>query len=205
MSKNLISGKEFKEMPILSSYAPFYESYLDSIYRVMYQSLEAHPRTTAFRFELHLPIDLYVNIDRLTERFVASLKSKLKHARVQSNNPSAHGTDVRYVWALEYSQTERMHYHFILFLNRDAYRSFGLFEEGRKNIYNRIVEAWASALGIKLFKNAQGLVYIPDNPVYALSKNLQENIDSFFYRASYLAKVDTKMNGSRHSFGSSKR
>ncbi|MEA3172408.1 MAG: hypothetical protein QOI97_5356 [Pseudomonas sp.] len=45
----------------------------------------------------------------------------------------------------------------------DAFNALGKFEPGRDNMFNRLVEAWASALGLSV-EAVSGLVEIPPNP-----------------------------------------
>jgi hypothetical protein len=90
-------------------------------------------------------------------------------------------------------------------LNRDAYRSLGDYLSGNSNLMHRIVEAWASALGIEAFA-ARGLVYIPDNAVYHVDADNPDSIADCFRRASYLCKVRSKdFHDGSHSFGNSRR
>lgn len=206
-----INDTHYKGLPLMIKHGPYYVSYLETIYRVMHQAMEAHPRTAAFRFDLHLPSDdgdpkkkLWIDglIDRLINRFIDSLKSQIKYARAKAQraNPYAHTTDIRYIWAREYSKVGKMHFHFVLFLNRDAYHKFGCFGSDRENTYNRVLQAWSSALGF----DCTGLVPVPQNAVYELNRNNQQQINEFFHRASYLAKVATKSQGSLHDFGGSR-
>ena len=198
-----INDTHYKGLPLMTEHGPFFVSYLETIHRVMCQAIGAHPRTVAFRFDLRLPDDyFYFEENRLIDRFIESLKSKIRHARAkaQRTNPYAHTTDIRYVWAREYGVDGRMHFHFVLFLNRDAYHTLGDFKPGRDNTYNRIMQAWNSALGAQY----TGLVHAADNAAYELSANKLHQIEAFFHRASYLAKVATKSQGSRHDFGGSR-
>lgn len=192
----------------MNTHGPLYTDYLEKLHSVMCTSLEAHPRTSAFRFDLRLPADYPIaKIDRLIDRFIASLKSQITHSRSKALklNKYAHKTDIRYVWAREHGQEGRAHYHFVLFLNHDAINSFGHFEEGRSNLYNRIVKAWCAALGLDSFSNTCGLVHVPDNAIYKISSHDTTSQDNLFHRASYLAKTATKKEGIKHCFGGSRK
>lgn len=193
----------------MSSKGPFVERYLDRIVEVMNASVDAHPRTFAVRFDLHvLDGEWLLDEDRLIDRFLASLKTKIRVARARSERESkngwAHKSDVRYVWAREYGESGNPHYHFVLFLNRDAFNAIGTYGVDRRNLFSRILEAWASAQRLTV-DEALGLVYVPRNASYWIDADDQEMQDELFYRASYLAKASTKQVGSRHSFGSSRR
>lgn len=189
---------------------PFHSQYLDHIINVLERALDAHPRTLAIRFDLHIPKDMiFVQEDRLMDRFVSSLKRKIKWARYRASRRSsvgrAHHSDVRYVWAKEYGRhgEERPHYHFVLFLNRDAFRAMGRYQVGRDNLYSRILEAWASALRQEP-DDLVGLLHVPANALYPIDYDDLASQDKLFHRASYLAKAATKRHSSRHSFGASR-
>jgi hypothetical protein len=89
-------------------------------------------------------------------------------------------------------------------LNYDAFNALGKFESGRSNMFNRLEEAWASALGLPV-EAVRGLVEIPSNPTYCLRRNDPQGQADFFYRASYLCKAATKVYGDgQHGFGASR-
>lgn len=193
----------------MRSKGPFVGKYLDRIIEVMNDSVDAHPRTFAVRFDLHIRNgEWLLDEDRLIDRFLASLKKKIRVARTraerESKNGWAHRSDVRYVWAREYGASGNPHYHFVLFLNRDAFNAIGTYGADRRNLFSRILEAWASAQTLTV-DESQGLVHVPRNASYWIDADDQEMQDELFYRASYLAKVSSKQVGSRHSFGSSRR
>ena len=49
------------------------------------------------------------------------------------------------------------------------YHSLGLINSDKKNMSSRIIEAWASAMGLSL-DQARGLVYFPNNGIYRLNQ-----------------------------------
>jgi hypothetical protein len=52
---------------------------------------------------------------------------------------------------------------------------------------------------------ANGLVHMPDNPMYRMRADDPQSISAFFYRASYLCKAQTKSFGfGQHGFGTSR-
>lgn len=207
-NKNTTSGTHYKGLQIMDSHGPLCTDYLEKIHSVTCNSLESHPRTSAFRFDLRLPANYPpAKEDRLIDRFISSLKSQIEHSRNRASTSKkyVHKTDVRYVWAREYSQEGRAHFHFALFLNYDAINTLGCFEEGRDNLYNRIVKAWCVALKMDSFSSTCGLVHIPDNATYKISSHDINSQESFFHRASYLAKKASKIEGIKHSFGGSRK
>ncbi|MBX9899604.1 MAG: inovirus Gp2 family protein, partial [Burkholderiaceae bacterium] len=90
-------------------------------------------------------------------------------------------------------------------LNYDAFCSLGKFSLGRSNMFNRLQEAWATALGLPV-EAVFGLVHVPPNAYYHIYRDNFASISEFFYRSSYLCKAATKsfVNGC-HGFGASRR
>lgn len=69
---------------------------------------------------------------------------------------------------------------------------------------NRVCEAWASALRLSV-ERAKALVHFPEHPSYELRRDDPESIDSFFQRASYLCKAESKQYGyGHHGYGVSR-
>lgn len=204
----LVLGDQFEQYPIIHSRGPMVERYLNTLQRVLDNSLDDHPRTFAFRVDLRMPsYSLDYDDNRLMERFIASLKKKLKHNREMARK-AANGwvpdTRVRYVWAREMVDAGKPHFHFMIFVNRDAFHKLGIYELGRDNMYNRLIQAWASALSLNA-EQAFGLVHIPANAMYELNADFFQSQNEAFFRASYFAKFQTKSYGAgRHTFGGSR-
>ena len=201
----------YQGLTIQADKGPFILEYLHKLYQTMARSIDQYQRVFAFRFDLRLPEDHYphnvLNGNEIIDRFIEAFKAKIRHNRELAfrENKYAHDSVVRYVWAREIGQQHgHPHYHFVIFLNYDAFCALGKFEPGRNNIFNRLNESWASALGCS-FDTTVGLVEIPENPCYHLHRNNNESIAEFFYRASYLCKSATKYFGNGiHGFGSSR-
>ena len=144
--------------------------------------------------------------NEVISRFIESVKAKIRHNRIcaRQRSPYAHDTKVRYVWARETGDDQRVHYHAVILVNHDAFFTLGRFGSESSNMANRFIEAWASALGLRL-DLAAGLVHFPDNPVYRITRNSPLEFAAFFQRASYLCKAETKHFGHcHHGFGSSR-
>lgn len=206
--KSIINAAHYENLPIMECKGPFYEADLEKIHTVTFNALAEHPRTAAFRFDLHLPGPYhFVERSRLMERFCASLCGQIENSRQNAKlkNVAAHMTGSRFIWSRECAPDGREHYHLVLFLNYNAIKVFGNFKAGLNNLYNRIVKAWCSALAINSFEEVCGLVHIPANAVYEVRRDNQQSIDKFFYRASYLAKTATKIQDGRHRVGGSRR
>lgn len=205
--RKVLSNDFYEGIPILRSKEGMVEKYLQTTKSVFDKSLEDHPRTFAFRVDLHLPSDFPLeNEPRLLERFVSSFKSKVNHSRMikKQSNPKAAETKIRYIRAREQDSSKLPHYHFMFLLNHDAFFALGTYELGRDNLFNRLVEAWASALNMNPGQ-ILGLVHIPNNPGYRIDRGDSESFEAAFSRASYLAKLSTKQYGiGRHPFGASR-
>lgn len=203
----LVYGSTYEGYPVMQDKGPFIKRGLNRIIDVMHASLAEHPRTFAVRIDLRYPLGLKTLPEaRLIDRFISSLKSKIQHARIRAGRRAeyrVHQTSVRYVWGREIGQKGNPHYHFVIFLNRDAFNSLGKYGRGRDNLFNRISEAWASALGIA-DEDAIGLAEIPKNAKYSIRADDFDSQDDFIYRASYLAKAATKVTGHRQRFGGSR-
>lgn len=202
----LVNGSYFEGYRLMNDKGPFVHKHLEKIVDVMQLALGEHPRTFAFRIDLRLPSDWGTwDERRLIDRFISSFKAKIIHSRdmAKRRSPRAHQTAIRYVWAREEGQGGRPHYHFVIFLNNDAFNNLGTYQLGRDNLFNRMTEAWASALGIAP-DAAEGLVHIAKNAVYRIKTGDLHSQNELFHRASYLAKYATKVRGSRHCFGGSR-
>lgn len=161
------------------------------------------------RFDLHVPDNYAMSAltdNSLIARFFASLKSKIACSQAHSMRAGnrVNQTDLRYIWCRESSTFGRTHFHVAILVNQDAYAFIGKFDLTSNNMFTRIHEAWASALGIYV-DDVLGLVNIPPNPVYLLHRDDEQSIQEAFYRVSYLSKLDTKQfDAGIHSFGSSR-
>ncbi len=196
-------SKIFKGFPLMYEKGPFIREHLQRMHDVMLQALNDYAQVFAFRVDLKLPasgiLPDYAFTNDVIKRFLASFKAKIEHNRsvAKRNNRYAHVSKVRYAWAREVAGSERPHYHLVILLNRSSFHKLGDFKSKRGNIFNRLEEAWASALSLDR-EVIKGLVNIPANPVYELIRSDLRGQEAFFHRASYLCKVTTKEYGSRH-------
>ena len=183
--------------------------YLDRTFRNIQRALDEHGRVCMIRVDLHVPNNCHPiakNGNQLMSKFIASLRAKIKHSQNQSikEGNRVHSTEVRFLWCREVSSTGGVHYHVVLLLNHDAYRSIGKFDLESDNMYSRIHEAWGSALGMHP-ADLLGLIHIPINPTYCIFRNDFQSFQDAFYRASYLCKMETKdYEQGIHSFGGSR-
>ena len=205
----LFFGESYEGFDVLHQYAPLIEEYLSRALYVARLALVTHPRTFAFRVDLRFPANQLIDdaqTHKPLERFFKSLQAKIKHNRLLRAKESgrAHGTAVSYIWCRELGEHGVPHYHLAILLNRDAFFKLGKFETGRKNLFNLMVEAWASALKLPV-KDVFGLVEAPENPTYSLTRDDWDAFNAFFKRVSYFCKAETKHFGDGvHSFGTSR-
>ena len=190
---------------VIKSRGPINETYLNRIKETINKALNEHPRTIAIRADLRLPDfhdgdnpAYFVRSDHeVISRFFASFKAQLSHdqKKRRQSGVRVHHNTLRYVWVRENNQEHKKHFHILIFLNKDTYRFIGEYESSKNAIANMIRKAWTSALGLKP-GDSNHLVHFPENPFYILNKNNTNNFtstyDSLHYRASYLAKIETK-------------
>jgi len=205
----LFFGESYEGFDVLKQHAPLFEEYLSRVLCVTRLALLIHPRTFAFRIDLRFPAGQLIDdaqTNKPLERFFASLRAKIHHNRKSRVEEAgyAHNTAVSYVWCREIGEHGVPHYHLAILLNRDAFFKLGKFKIGRKNLYNILIEAWASALKLPV-KDSKGLVEIPENPTYALTSDDRDAFNDFFRRVSYFCKAKSKHFGDGvHSFGTSR-
>ncbi|MGR5118491.1 inovirus Gp2 family protein [Vibrio astriarenae] len=220
----LTTDDHYQGMRIYNDKGPVITQYLEQMNATMQRSLLDHPRTLVVRFDLYFP-DNGVDNDQMSRdmgllspeeqpevisRFVKSLKSQIRSdlARRMNAGKRVHPCRLRYVWAREYSSTERLHYHVAIMVNYDTYRMAGRFKDPRNGLALMATQAWHRVLNLEYFGNSR-LVRFPDNPSYVLYANdpdLNLVYANCFYRLSYFAKSETKMYGQHlRSFGCSQK
>ena len=211
-NKNLLIhyGGDYCGLPVQGDKGPFFQQYLERLQGVIDSALQQYSRVLAFRIDLRFPVGIILPDDHCTnkviERFIKSLKAKISNNRknARQENKYAHDSVVRFVWTREVGSNGKPHYHMAILLNFDAFNALGKFETGRDNMFNRLEQAWASALGLSV-EAVRGLVEIPANSAYCLRRNDPQSQADFFYRASYLCKVATKVYGNgQHGFDASR-
>lgn len=210
---SLVDEPTYQGFPLVATETGFIREYLDSTYATIQKALAEHPRLLAVRFDLHFPTGMPTFPEGWSntaiQRFVDALKARVAadRRRAARHNPYAHQTTVRYVWVREIGESAgRPHYHVLLLLNRDAYYTMGRLGSGHRNMWCRVQEAWASALGLAL-EHAAGLVHVPRNAEYRIDRQQgAAGLHALMQRVSYLCKVRSKQYGDgRHAFGCSRR
>ncbi|MEP9320348.1 inovirus Gp2 family protein [Pseudomonas sp. LABIM340] len=206
----LHSVSTFQGLPVMAEKGPFIEQYLSRLHNTIERSLRQYARVFALRVDLRLPLGVelpdYAYTNEIISRFLESFKAKIEHdrRRARTRYRYAHDSRVRYVWAREESRGERPHYHLLILLNGDAYFTVGKKTSSEQNIFHRLQEAWASALGLAV-EEVSGLVEIPRAAGYLVSRVDEGELANLFHRASYLCKAATKSYGDgQHGFGCSR-
>jgi len=204
----LVDSQEWQEAPLLEHRGPYIKEYLIRSQETIIHAVRCHKRVMAVRCDLRLPTDAVDLESRRITKFLSSLKAKLEadQRRKAREGRRSYRTSLRYIWVKEQTRSANPHYHCCLLLNGNAYHHLGDFTRG-SNMAARIVQAWASALGISASECA-GLVHFPRNPVYYLNGNApsyEQAYRNLLTRVSYFAKAATKPFGDNsHHFGCSR-
>ena len=204
----LLHGDHFHGYPVQTSHGYLITNYLQRIHDCLYRSLEHRGRICVMRCDLYVPSHVSADVllsNTLISKFIASMRAKIEHSQEQSRNEDhrVHNADMRYMWCREIGGNGRVHYHVALVFNHAAYAFMGKFDLARRNMYVRIHEAWASAIGMYT-DDMRGYIHIPKNPTYHITRDHAASFLCVFHRLSYLAKMQTKeYNQGFHTFGCS--
>lgn len=204
---------QYRGFSVQVSHGPLVVQYLDSLLNAISLAQAESSRVFAVRLDLRFSDNLGL-IDNTMEnevirKFIESLKAKLdwRDRQTLKNKGRVNSHRLRYVWARETGpKSGNLHYHLVLLLNGDAYRSIGDFSDsGVRCLYSRVREAWASAIGLS-YERATGLVTVPSKASWMLHRDDFPTLNNFIHAASYLCKTETKQFGSGvHGFGVSRR
>ena len=154
--KNITNQSRYLTLPLLPSKRGYFTNYLRRNLEVLEHAFRTYSKVFAFRVDLRLPDDFNYYDTNLITRFFASLKAMLNadYANKKRNSTSyVHPSELIYVWTRELGHSGKPHYHVCILLNGHAYRSLGVFQEGRENLYNKIISAWQSALFTHFYHN----------------------------------------------------
>ncbi|WP_161598949.1 inovirus Gp2 family protein [Aidingimonas lacisalsi] len=206
---HLNNDTSFSGMDVQTKYLPMVTEYLEGTYLTLQKALYDYPRVLAIRFEPVIPtaISNTMSVEdhkSLIMKFIDALKAIIKNDRERKRRSGrASDTKVRYVWCREVDANGKLHYHFFLILNRDAYHMLGRACSPNENLINRISRAWYSALGVQ-WNFQEPWIHVPKNPMYWIDRDDAESFQRAFYRASYLCKAKTKRYGrGMRAFGTS--
>lgn len=166
-----------------------------------------YSRTIAVRADFHYPgivengdnICCFPNLEPgVISRYRNSIASKVEADQVRKRQVGirTYDSQVFIIWAKEYSQSGKCHYHVCLLFNKDAYYHLGNYDDDF-NLRGMIIRAWYSALGLQL-DDHPSLVHFPDNCRYVLDTNhpdFQQRYQELLNRLDYLTKVKSKVFG----------
>lgn len=202
-----------------ASYGMLKSVYVKRIQHTLDKALQEYPRLFVLRVDLRLPDTdtTACNTDSsLITRFIASLKSQIFADLLKRHNEGKriHPSRIRYIWAREFNESGKKHYHVTLLLNREAYAYPGRYTaiNGRysHNLALMVMEAWVRALGLHTVENHTqyyALTEFPEKCYYHLSRNsdkFTEQHTAITNRVNYLAKEHSKDNtDGQRNFGCS--
>lgn len=202
------TARNYRGYRVLANHCPLAREYLDVTFGVLEHALWQHPRTFAFRVDLHLPGGYDFSDSKVISRFWNSLRSKIKSDFLRkSKSGRVHPSELNYIWARE-CPDGKPHYHLVVLLNADAYDCLGRMDAYEGNLAAMVKQAWTSALGRSGdLKAVSVLVHFPQNAEYRIDRGFQSwqaDFADLFYRASYLTKIRTKVFGNqKNTFGHS--
>mgnify|MGYP001545930723 CR=1 FL=1 len=208
-NQQLHNESDFLGSPVIVDHGYLITNHLQRMHDCLCRSLECHSRICLMRFDLYVPAHVSTTVlcsNVVITKFIASLRAKLEHAHSLSRNEGhrVHDAYMRHMWCREVSGNGRLHYHVALTLNYAAYAFMGQFNLESRNMYTRIHEAWACALGMHV-SDVPGYVHIPVNPTHQIVRGDEASFNDAFYRVSYFSKMETKEYGQGiHTFGCSR-
>ena len=191
-------------LPVQTSAGPLVKEWLERIRLSILEQLAKHSRVLALRIDLRFPASYWgCEEGFLGNEFLQYFRAHLK--RDLDRLPANRNHDLMVLFAREYDKHERKpHFHLLILLNGNAIRGTGKWDLSCENLYTRLHEAWAYALGMRApeiqgliqFANGSALESIGQNYVRHGSMLLQRGdwqmFQNLFWVSSYLAKVETK-------------
>ena len=202
-----------------NSYGTLNQNYVKRIQDTITKALNDYPRVMVLRVDLRLPeieTGSYKHDSGIVTRFIVSLKAQIEADLLKKCQAGKriHPCRVRHIWAREFNEYGKKHYHVALLFNREVYAYPGSYTskdgEYTHNLAMMIMEAWVRALGLNTAVNHQQyypLVEFPVSCYYHLSKNHNDYTDQLSNvtdRLNYLAKDYSKDNlDSQRNFGCS--
>ncbi len=175
--------------------------YLDLIRNTLTRAQRDYTRLSVFRFDLRFPRCITTTKDdrKVITRFIDSLKAKIT-VDIKRKSITWHRRltlDLHYVWVKEIGErNQNIHYHLMIFLNKDIYYRWGDFHRDHGCLSAMIQQAWGSALRTE-FAAVKQSVHFCENGVMYLNQNASEleykkQYAQIIERAQYLSKHHTK-------------
>lgn len=194
-------------------------NYVKRIQDTITKGLNEYPRVMVLNVDLRLPeieFDSHSTDSGLIIRFVVSLKAQIEADLLKKKNAGkrVHPCRVHHIWAREFNQCGKKHYHVALLFNHEAYAYPGSYSptDGNysHNLALMIMEAWVRVLALTSELNYQryySLVEFPTNGYYHLSKkgnDFTTQHSDVTERVNYMAKEYSKDNSDgQRNFGCS--
>lgn len=189
---------------------------LNTMQEVIDYAMDDYTSITVVRVDLHYPpiledtVCCFPNLEPgAISRFIDSLKEILKNSerRRRRNGTRVHPNTLRSLWAKEYSQSGKCHFHVCLIFNEQAYKHLGD-DKVDTSLRMMITRAWYSALGMDV-EDYHGLVHFPESCRYILDQNSPDYIYEYgmlFIRLDYLTKLESKnYEEGERNFGGSRK
>src|SRR5690606_34918551 len=177
----LINSQFFKGYEIMQHRGPFIEAHLDRLIATIHQALEQYSKVFAFRMDLRFPYDMQTVSDAEASEALSRFLRYFKEAIESGLANKRHKSKVRYCWCREVGiRNRRLHYHLVILLNGNAYRSLGDFTSENRNLFNVISRCWARALRMN---QSDSSIHFPDNCCYRLNRHSEEEVSRLVYRA----------------------
>ncbi|QLA68133.1 inovirus Gp2 family protein [Enterobacter pasteurii] len=202
-----------------NSYGTLNKNYVKRIQDTITKALNDYPRVMILRVDLRLPeieTGSYKSDSGIVTRFVVSLKAQIEADLLKKcyAGKRVYPCRVRHIWAREFNEYGKKHYHVALLFNREAYAYPGSYTstDGNytHNLAMMVMEAWVRALGLHSVENhtqCYALTEFPKNCYYHLSRkseNFTEQHSDITNRLNYLAKEFSKDNSdNQRNFGCS--
>lgn len=199
----------YNQLPVMTQRGPLVKDYLKRLHEVILEALMEDAKVFAVRVDLRFPQfywppegDTLSNEAR--QQFIKILRQKLAayEREVAEQGGRRHPAHLRYAWAREHDKGQnKPHFHLLLLFNGHAFNTMGSYTSNANNLYNRICDSWAEALGL-VDMEGRGLAEVPENGQYLVHRGNERELQKLFLRASYLTKYATKnFNEGYHPFG----
>jgi len=201
---NLHYDKLYLGLPVQTSAGPLIKEWLERIRLSILEQLAKHSRVLALRIDLRFPSSYWGYEEGfLNNDFLHYFRSHLKGAL--DRLPGNRNHDLMVLFAREYDQQQcKPHFHLLILLNGNAIRGTGKWDLSCDNLYSRLYEAWAFALGMRAYE-IEGLIQFANGGAHEsigqnhvrfgsmlLQRGDEQMFQSLFWVSSYLAKVETK-------------
>jgi len=201
---NLHYDNRYLGLPVQTSAGPLVKEWLERIRLSILEQLAKHSRVLAIRIDLRFPSNYWgYEEEFLGNEFITDFRAHLK--RELDRLPQDRNHDLMLLCAREYDKHERKpHFHLLILLNGNAFRGTGKWDLSCENLYTRLHEAWAYALGMRA-PEIQGLIQFANGSALEsrgqsyvrygsmlLERGDEQMFQNLFWVSSYLAKVATK-------------